>query len=252
VARFTVNDPERRNPVSSALFQALNAELAALPSEIRAVVLTGAGQEAFASGADLGELSRVTSSGLGGDFGEVMEVALAAIEACRVPVVARIQGHCLGAGYQLALACDLRVAVDNARLGVPASRFSLLPGHRQHARMLQQLGVQVTRELMLTGRSFKGEEALRRGLADYICPAKDLDTTVDALVDDIIGGEPLTVRNSKRMINTLLDFDAAGRELDDDTIAELVRLTVECHTSQDIGEGLQAFFERRQPNFQGR
>jgi enoyl-CoA hydratase/carnithine racemase len=144
------------------------------------------------------------------------------------------------------------VAADTARLGVPASRFSLLPGHRQHARMLQQLGVQVTRELMLTGRSFKGAEALRRGLTDYVCPAAELGATVDALVDDIISGAPLTVRNSKRMINTVLDFDAAGRELDAETIAELVRLTIECHTSQDIAEGIRAFFERRQPNFQGR
>jgi enoyl-CoA hydratase len=97
------------------------------------------------------------------------------------------------------LACDLRVAVDTARLGVPASRFGLLPGPVHHRRMIQQLGPQVTRELMLTGRSFTGEEAVRRGLVDYCFSRQELDAGLDALCDDIIAGAPITVRNSKRM-----------------------------------------------------
>jgi enoyl-CoA hydratase/carnithine racemase len=181
-----------------------------------------------------------------------MESAQAAIEACVAPVVARIQGHALGAGYQLALACDLRAAVDTARLGVPASRFGLLPGPVHHRRMLQQLGPQVTRELMLTGRSFSGDDAVRRGLADYCFARDDLDSGVEALCDDIIAGAPITVRNSKRMINRLLELDAAGAELDDASRAELDSLSTEAHGSEDVREGLTAFFERRKPRFQGR
>ena len=181
-----------------------------------------------------------------------MESAQAAIEACAALVVARIQGHCLGAGYQLALACDLRVATDDARLGVPASRFGLLPGWVHHRRMLQQLGPQVTRELMLTGRSFTGDEARRRGLADYVCPRAELDQVVDALLDDVLGGAPLTVRNSKRITNTLLRRDATAAELDAATVAELERLALECHSSADVAEGLRAFFEHREPRFAGR
>ena len=181
-----------------------------------------------------------------------MESAQAALEAAPAAVVARIQGHCLGAGYQLALACDIRVAVDSARLGVPASRFGLLPGHVHHRRMLQQLGTQTTRMLMLTGRSFSGEEARARGLVDLVCPRDQLDATVDAVIDDIVGGAPLTVRSAKRIINTLLEEEGRGRELDAGTEAELLQLTVDAHASDDVREGLTAFFERRKPRFEGR
>jgi enoyl-CoA hydratase/carnithine racemase len=248
MVRLVINDPGRRNPLSSPVFEAMTAALAGLPEGTRVVVLTGAGEEVFASGADMAELSRAGGAGLGGGFGEAMESALEAIEACAAPVIARIQGHSLGAGYQLALACDLRVAVDTARIGVPASRFGLLPGHRLHRRMLQQLGPQVTRELMLTGRAFNGGDALFRGLVDQVCPRGELDAAVDRLVDDILAGAPLTVRNSKRIINTLLGLDAG---LGPATAAELDRLTVECHTSEVVREGFAAFFERRTPEFRG-
>src|SRR5947209_9396043 len=148
VLRVTINDPERRNPLSSVLFKALESAFRDVGDETRLVVLTGAGNRVFASGADLNELGQGEAAGLGGGFGLAMEAAQAAIEECPVPVIARIQGHCLGAGYQLVLACDLRVAADDARLGVPASRFGLLPGPVHHLRMLQQLGPQVTRLLM--------------------------------------------------------------------------------------------------------
>ncbi len=252
VLRLTINDPERRNPVSTALFRTLEAEIRSVGDDVRVVVLTGAGDQVFASGADLSELGQSEGEGLGGGFGEAMESAQFAIEACVAPVVARIQGHSLGAGYQLALACDLRVAVDTARLGVPASRFGLLPGPVHHRRMIQQLGPQVTRELMLTGRSFSGEDAVRRGLVDYCFSREELDAGVDVLCDDIIAGAPITVRNSKRMINRLLELDAAGAELDEVSRAQLEGLSTEAHGSEDVREGLTAFFERRKPNFQGR
>jgi enoyl-CoA hydratase/carnithine racemase len=252
VLRLTMNDPERRNPVSTSLFRTLEAEIRVVDDDVRVVVLTGAGDQVFASGADLSELGHAEGEGLGGGFGEAMEAAQAAIEACGAPVVARIQGHSLGAGYQLALACDLRVAVDTARLGVPASRFGLLPGPVHHRRMIQQLGPQVTRELMLTGRSFSGDEAVRRGLADYCFRREDLDAGVDSICDDIIAGAPITVRNSKRMINRLLELDATGAELTEAMRAELEALSTEAHGSDDVREGLTAFFERRKPNFQGR
>lgn len=252
VVRVTINDPGRRNPLSIAVFNAIRAAVESVPAGTGVVVLTGAGDSVFASGADLSELGSGAATGLGGDFGVAMEAAQTAIEACPVPVVARIQGHCLGAGYQLALACDLRVAVDDARLGVPASRFGLLPPHVHHSRMIQQLGPQTTRLLMLTGRSFSGAEALAHGLAEIVCPREELDGTVDALCDDILGGAPLTVRNSKRIINTLLELDALGRELDPATAGELTRLSMEAHDSDDVREGLSAFFERRRPNFKGR
>lgn len=252
VLRLTINDPERRNPLSTALFRALEAEVRSLPPDVLVVVLTAAGEQVFASGADLTELGQGGGEGLGGGFGDAMEAAQEAVEACPAPVVARIQGHCLGAGYQLALACDLRVAVDSARLGVPASRFGLLPGPVHHRRMIQQLGPQVTRMLMLTGRSFTGQQALQRGLVDLSFSRAELDAGVDAICDDILSGAPLTVRNSKRMINRLLDLDATGSEMDQATREELEGLSDEAHNSADVREGLSAFFERRKPDFRGR
>jgi enoyl-CoA hydratase len=252
VLRITINDPERRNPLSSALFRALETELRGVGVETRLVVLTGAGDRVFASGADLAELGSGEAEGLGGGFGHAMEAAQAAIEDCPVPVIARIQGHCLGAGYQLVLACDLRVAADDARLGVPASRFGLLPGPVHHLRMLQQLGPQVTRMLMLSGRTFTGAEALRLGLTDFVVPARDLDAVVESLCDDILGGAPITVRNSKRMINRLLGAEREDREEDGDLWRGLEGLSQQAHSSEDVREGLTAFFERRPANFKGR
>ena len=252
VLRLTINDPQRRNPLSMALFRALEAAVQAVPADVRVVVLTGAGEQVFASGADLSELGLDGGEGLGGNFGKTMEAAQEAIEGCPAPVVARIQGHCLGAGYQLALACDLRAAVDTARLGVPASRFGLLPGPVHHRRMIQQLGPQVTRMLMLTGRSLSGQEAVARGLVDFSFARDELDAGVVAICDDILSGAPLTVRNSKRMINRLLDLDAAGSEIDQATRDELEGLSDEAHNSADVREGLRAFFERRKPDFRGR
>jgi enoyl-CoA hydratase/carnithine racemase len=142
--------------------------------------------------------------------------------------------------------------VDTARVGVPASRFGLLPGPVHHRRMIQQLGPQVTRLLMLTGRSFSGEDAVGRGLVDLSFPREALDAGVDAICDDILSGAPLTVRNSKRMINRLRDLGPGGSEMDQATRDELEGLSDEAHNSADVREGLSAFFERRKPDFQGR
>jgi enoyl-CoA hydratase/carnithine racemase len=252
VLRLTINDPDRRNPLSSSLFSALETAVRNAGEETRIIVLTGAGERVFASGADLGELGRADADGLGGGFGRAMESAQEAIEDCPAPVVARIQGHCLGAGYQLALACDLRVASPEARVGVPASRFGLLPGPVHHLRMLQQLGPRVTRRLMLTGQDFSGEQALRLGLVDIVAPAGGLDAAVEEVCDAVLGGAPITVRNSKRMINRLLR--AQAETLRDDAVAwaGLEDLAAEAHRSEDVREGLTAFFERRPARFRGR
>jgi len=250
VLRLTVNDPERRNPLSSEVFMALQEGLQEVDEDTRIVVLTGAGDRVFASGADLGELGR--GGGLGTGFALAMEAAQTAFENCPVPVIARIQGHCLGAGYQLALACDLRVAADTARVGVPASRFGLLPGPVHHLRMLQQLGPQVTRRLMLTGDSFSGAEALRLGLVDVVAPPAALDAEIDALCDAVLAGAPLTVRNSKHMINALLGAQAESLRSDRALWARLEGLSAQAHASEDVHEGLTAFFERRPPRFTGR
>ena len=252
VLRLTINDEARRNPLSSALFGSIESTLRGIGDDVRLVILTGAGDQVFASGADLAELGEGDASGLGGGFGLAMERAQVAIEECPAPVIARIQGHCLGAGYQLALACDLRVAADTARLGVPASRFGLLPGPVHHLRMLQQLGPQVTRRLMLTGHGFTGADVLRLGLADIVVPAADLDAAVDALCDSILVGAPLTVRNSKRMIHTLLRAEGDRLRADSALWSGLDELSAEAHGSEDVREGLTAFFERRKPQFRGR
>ncbi len=246
VATITLDRPEKRNAIALRTADELCAALARAESDsgVRAVVLTGAGDRAFASGADLDELRDAMTSAAGAAAYDAHVAALyRALRRSPLPVVARIGGHAIGGGLLLALACDLRVAAADVTVGLPVSRIGLMLSPAEHERLVGQIGPSRAKMLLFTGRRLAAREAADWGLIDVVADDGALDETVDALVGEITAGAPIAVRAAKRLV------DAALGGGDPATVEACYR---EVYGSDDLKEGLAAAKERRKPVFRGR
>jgi len=248
VARLIVDHPERRNAMRLSMWTALGDAVPRLEADlqVRVLVLEGAGDQAFVSGADISEFAalRATPEGVAA-YDAAVRRAEHALASCAKPVVARIRGFCHGGGMALALACDLRYCGESARFRMPAARLGLgypLPGIAQ---MIHGIGAPRTAELFFTARAFDGREAERIGLVQRCHPDDRLDAAVDEITAAIAGNAPLTLRAAKLAIRAVL----AGP---DAPTADQVREAVQaCFDSSDYREGRTAFVEKRPPRFTG-
>ena len=242
VAVVTVARPEVRN----ALNRATNEELLRVARElahdavVRAVVLTGAGEKAFVAGADIAEFRGLTpeqarqSSWLG-------RKVIAAIEGSPQPWIAAVNGFALGGGCELALGCDIRFAADNARFGQPEVGLGITPGWGGTQRLPREVGNGWASYLCLSGRLIDAAEALRIGLVQGVFPAAELQAEALKLAGELAAKPPLAVRYIKSQIHHALNVDVeAGHEIERDLFA----LTF---ASDDAGEGMDAFLEKRAP-----
>ena len=240
------NNPERRNAVSVDMWEAMPSVLAKfeIDSDVRIVVLAGAGDKAFVSGADISQFEKQRSGPEAVQhYEEIAEAAQARLQACDKPVLAMIRGYCLGAGLNIANLCDLRIASEDARFGIPAAKMGL--GYRASSmqNLVDTVGAPYAREVMITGRQFTAAEAREMGLVHRVVENNLLEKTVREYCDMISANAPLTMRAAKRMIRELLrkDYDA-----------ELLRKWIkECFDSADYAEGRKAFMEKRKPVFKG-
>jgi enoyl-CoA hydratase len=251
VGLATIDRTERRNALSAELCDDLRVRLES-SHHLRAIVVTGEGT-AFCAGADLARRAADTggaSGGLehgGGDtFRPAFELALDAIVGHPAPVIAAVNGAALGAGMQLAVACDLRVVAPDAKLGIPAARLGVLLSAVNIRRLALLVGHGVARDLLLTGRAIDCDEADRVGLVHRV--ARDARADGLALAEELAGLAPLTVQGHKRALN--LVGDAAP--LPAEALAEITALEVRNFASDDLQEGLAAFAEKRSPVFEGR
>jgi 2-oxoglutaroyl-CoA hydrolase len=237
VATITLDVPEKMNRLS------MNArdQLAGVFAELtRVIVLTGAGDRAFTAGGDIpGFLERSPE--------HLSRLAwnVAAAERCPKPVVARLRGYCLGVGLELALACDFRIAADDAVLGLPEIGLGMIPGSGGTQRLARLIGVGRAKDVIMRRKRIAADEALALGLVSEVVPADDLDAAVRRAVDDLLGLSPLSLAMAKRVLNHVYDAPLAiGLELEGLAYGLL-------RSSHDFREGVEAFVEKREPRFEG-
>jgi enoyl-CoA hydratase/carnithine racemase len=171
-----------------------------------------------------------------------------AISAHPYPVVAAINGHCLGGGLELAVRCDLRVCAAGVKLGMPPAKLGLIYGHTGLERFIDVIGVARTKELFLVGHNLDAEEAERIGLVGRVVPGEELEGAAIELAAEIASNAPISMRGNKRAIEAL----ARANPLDPELERELVELRRSCFESEDFREGITAFAEKRKPNWTGR
>ena len=249
VGWLTFNNPARRNAVSIDMWEAIPKVLDRFEQdpEVRAIVLKGEGDKAFVSGADVSQYEKQRSSAEGIQYYEEIAGRVAErLQSCDKVLIAMIRGYCLGAGVNLALCCDLRIAAEDAKLGIPAARLGL--GYRASSlkNLVDIVGPAYAREVLITGRHFSAAEAKAMGLVHRVAPVAELESLVLEYCATISENAPLTIRASKRIIRELLK---SSTTFDAEACAALVKA---CFESQDYVEGRRAFMEKRKPAFQGK
>ena len=246
-AVVTLNRPKVMNALNRALLAELEDIFSALGKDtgVRTIILTGAGEKAFAAGADISELTTLNAAE-GQQFARRGQAVLRKIETCGKPVIAAIQGFALGGGCELAMACTMRIASERARLGQPEVKLGLLPGYGGTQRLPRLVGKGAALKLLLTGDMVSAEEAFRIGLVDEVVPAEALMPRAETLARAIAQQAPLAVAGCLRAVESGYDLPIeAGLELE----ASLFGLA--CAT-EDKAEGTRAFLEKRAPAWRGR
>jgi enoyl-CoA hydratase/carnithine racemase len=247
IAYVTLNRPKVLNALSQRTWEDLRAafEDARDDAAVRGVILTGAGDKAFIAGADISELAHVTSVEAEKSSSYGQEV-LNLVENLGKPVIAAINGYALGGGCETAMACTIRIAVENAKFGQPEVTLGLIPGGGGTQRLPRLVGKGRALQLILSGGMINAQEAYRIGLVNEIVPAADLITRAEGILKQIFSNAPLAVKYSLEAVNKGLETSQAeGLSLE----ASLFGI---CAGTEDKKEGTQAFLEKRKPQFQGK
>lgn len=244
---ITVNRPEKLNALNIATVLELRSAFQDFldDAEVRVVILTGAGEKAFIAGADIGEFLGLNEGGAK-EYAKRGQDVTILIEHSRKPVIAAINGYALGGGTEFALACHIRLASENAKMGQPEVKLGLIPGFGGTQRLARLVGKGKAMELILSGRTIDAKEACDIGLVNRVVPLAELAGACEKLASEIMANAPLALQYSIQAINRGLD-----QSLEDGLQTE-ESLFGRSFTSEDSQEGTKAFLEKRKANFKGK
>ncbi len=246
---ITFNNPARHNAVSMAMWEALSDIVRdfAADDAIRVIVVKGAGDKAFVSGADISEFKEKRSSPESTRiYNELAGNANEELRLVGKPTIAMIRGYCIGGGMSVALSCDMRIAADGARFGVPAAKLGLGYEFKGVRKLVDVVGPSFAKEIFYTARQFSTDEALAMGLLNRVVPGAQLEAYVREYAQTIGANAPLTVASIKTLVDEAVK-DESKRDL-----ALCQRVVDRCFASEDYVEGRTAFMEKRKPMFKGR
>ena len=247
IVLLTINRPEKLNALNIQTMEEIDLAFREIydNAEIKAVIVTGAGEKSFVAGADISEIATLNDLNAR-KFAENGQEVFAAIENCHKPVIALVNGFALGGGCELAMACHLRVATANACFGQPEVNLGLIPGYGGTQRLTELAGKAKSLELCLTGEMIKAAEAERMGLVNYVCEsAEEAQTKSVELLRKIMSKAPIAVGMVIDCVNAVFKNDENGYQTEANSFAT-------CLKTEDIKEGTTAFLEKRKPEFKGR
>ncbi len=249
VGVITFNQPEKHNAMSAGMWRGTEEALIAWENDdaVRVLVITGAGEKAFISGADISEFATLRSAAdAQAEYDRATSAGRARLASFPKPVIARIGGWCLGGGLAVAMQADIRIATEGSTFGIPAARLGLAYGFDMVQTLVSLVGAANARRLLFTGERINATEALRIGLVNQMVANDKLTETVDALTRTIADNAPLTIHAAKLAVRQTL-LSAAERDT-----AAIAAAVAACYASADYKEGRAAFAEKRSPKFQGK
>src|SRR6201996_8390702 len=249
VGVVTFNNPEKRNAMSLEMWEGFGDALVELRDDpgVRVVIVTGAGDKAFVSGADISQFEKTRHNAQASEEYSRRSAAQRALFAdYPKPTIACIRGFCLGGGMQVAMLTDIRIAAEDSQFGIPAAKLGIAYGYDGLRNLVSLVGPSWARLIMYTGMRIDSKEALRIGLVDRVIPTNELLGATMELATTISGNAPLAIKAAKVTIAQVLK-DPADRDM-----AAIKQIGIDCMDSEDFREGRQAFMEKRKPAFKGK
>jgi len=246
IQKIIINRPKQLNALNKATFTELEDAIKKAYDnfDVKAVLITGAGEKSFVAGADIKEFANFTP-----EQGEELSLngqrIFKLIENCPKPVIAAVNGFALGGGLELAMSCHLRVASDNARFGQPEVSLGVTPGYAGTQRLTQLIGKAKSLELLMSGEMIKADEALKLGLVNYVVSPSELENKVNEIFAKLLKQSPVAIAGVITCVNAYYDYDKDG-------FATEAKEFGKCFATEDFKEGTTAFMEKRKANFPGK
>jgi enoyl-CoA hydratase len=248
VGRIVFNQPEKRNAMSVAMWTGMGEalEMFAEDAAVRCVILQGAGDKAFVSGADISQFEKVRNNAdAQAEYDKLTSAGRARLSAYKKPVIAQIRGFCMGGGLGIAMSTDIRIASDDSQFGIPAAKLGIAYGFDMVRALVDLVGPAHAHMILMTGERFDAKEAERFGLVNKVVPVAELEATVAKLAATMANNAPLSLLTNKQTVKQVL-MDRADRDMD-----AYRKALAACFDSADYKEGRRAFMEKRKPAFTG-